>query len=74
MESDDPKLAAAQVSAARCSLELANAMPKKSVEITTMDDAVRQMTDKQKQQLIAEVAAKQVSDVLVQEPADIIDA
>jgi hypothetical protein len=57
LNSDDPKMASAQVQASRTALELANAMPTRSLKIETLDDAVRSMTDEQKRQLIAEANA-----------------
>lgn len=76
LESDDPKLAAAQVSASRTALELANAFPNKKVEVTTMDDAVRNMSEQQKRALIAEAAKLSTPEpsVLDSELGDMTDA
>lgn len=71
LESDDPKLASAQVQASRTALELANAFPSKTIKVETMDDAVRGMTDAQKRQLIAEAQAMEAK---FEEPTDIIES
>lgn len=59
LNSDNEKIAAAQVSAARTVLELANAFPQKSTVVQVVDNAVRGLTDKQKRELIAKAAEQQ---------------
>jgi hypothetical protein len=60
LESDDPKMASAQVQATRTALELANAFPKKTLKIETMDDSVRTLSDAQKRQLVIEAAKSEM--------------